>query len=146
MGLTANTTPAQITRALMDSISFQVWEMFAVLAENFHIRLPVRIDGGVSKNSAIVQLIASLIGGEVERGAESDATLLGAAHLAGLAVGFWTSRAELEQVRKVDRLFVPRALSTAEQISRERWEEATRRSKRWPYADRLFGADDEGEV
>jgi putative glycerol kinase 5 len=131
MGLTANSTPAHTTRALMESICFQVAELFGVLAENFHIRTPVRIDGGVSKNNTIVQLIASLVDGDIERGSESDATLLGAAHLAGLAVGFWGSRAELQTTRRVDRVFVPRPLTEGERNSRKWWTDATQRTKNW---------------
>lgn len=94
------------------------------------------VDGGVSKNDFICQLLADLTGLHVERSADAELSVLGAGFLAGLNGGFWTSREELVRMRRIDRTFVPAAAGVRDvRVAKLRdWERAVERFRGW-YAD-----------
>jgi glycerol kinase len=91
----------------------------------------LRVDGGAAANDLMMQTQADILGVPVVRPAVTETTALGAAYLAGLAVGYWQDTSELAQQWKVDRRFDPCADRTAATAQRQRWHEAIERAKGW---------------
>lgn len=90
------------------------------------------VDGGVSKNDFICQLLADLTKLKVERAYDSELSALGAGFLAGLRVGIWNSRDELIKLRKIERVFVPNeGVHERSMIKMKNWERAVGRFKGW---------------
>ncbi|MCX6925248.1 MAG: glycerol kinase GlpK, partial [Verrucomicrobia bacterium] len=107
-GLTRGTTGGHIARAALEGIAFQVADVLDVMREDSGIRLPeLRVDGGASANNLLMQFQADLLQVPVVRPKVAETTALGAACLAGLAVGFWKDRAEVQQSWQPDRTFEP---------------------------------------
>ena len=133
MGMTANTKPAHIVRALLENIAFSVEELVNVLASDFHTHIPIKIDGGVSRNSFIVQLISSLTGSTIDRAENIESTLLGAAYFAGLATKFWHSKEEVAKLRKTDVVIQPKPVDEHTAHSLRRWKETIKRIQKWHF-------------
>ena len=91
----------------------------------------LRVDGGAAANNTLMQIQADLLGVPVVRPAVTETTALGAAYLAGLGVGFWTSPDELIGQWQMDRRFEPQMPRNAAQALRSRWSAAVERSKAW---------------
>jgi glycerol kinase len=91
----------------------------------------LRVDGGAATNNTLMQFQADLLGVPVVRPAVTETTALGAAYLAGLAVGYWSSVEEITGQWKVDRRFEPNMARAAVGALRERWTAALERSKGW---------------
>lgn len=132
VGITRGTNKRHIARAVLESITYQMTDLLEAMKADSDIRLEeLRVDGGASVSDIMMQIQANMIGTTVNRPKVVETTALGAAYLAGLAVGVWKSRAEIEGIREVSREFVPQ-LSEAE---RERlyagWKKAVERSKDW---------------
>ncbi|XP_022257261.1 putative glycerol kinase 5, partial [Limulus polyphemus] len=108
IGLTNRSTRAHMARALLESLAFRIKQMYEAILEGANFQLNyLRIDGGVSNNDFLVQLVADLTEHPVNRPKQRDMSCLGAAFLAGLAVGVWNSLEELEHLRYEDRVFSP---------------------------------------
>jgi glycerol kinase len=106
IGLTRGVTRAHVVRAALESLALQTRDVVDAMAADAGARLTMlRVDGGASANDFLMQLQADLLGVVVERPKLVETTGMGAAFLAGLAVGFWRSPAELARVRRVDRKF-----------------------------------------
>jgi glycerol kinase len=136
IGLTRGTTAAHIARAALDSIAFQV----ADLAEAMHQDagkplVELRVDGGASVNDTLLQLQADFLQLPVVRPKVTETTALGAAYLAGLAVGMWKNRDTVAQHWKVDRRFEPLMPADKAAAMRARWNQAVERSKNWAVKD-----------
>ena len=129
-GLTQDSTPAHLARAALDAICFQSCDVVRCMASDSGQPLErLRVDGGASVNDLLMQLQADLVGMPVERPAISETTALGAAYLAGLAVGEWSDLRELAGQRRIDRIFEPR-LSADERESRyAAWRRAVERAR-----------------
>src|SRR6185503_17369807 len=126
-------TPAgHIARAALESIAYQVGDLLEAVRLDSGISLgELRVDGGASTNDALLQFQADLLGVPVVRPAVTETTALGAAYLAGLAVGFWSSAEEIARQWRADpRLEPSRPRAEADRL-RERWREAVSRSKGW---------------
>lgn len=107
-GLTRGTTKAHLIRAALEAIAYQSVDVFRAMEEESGIALQgVRVDGGATRNNFLMQFQADMLGVEVTRPKVQETTALGAAYLAGLAVGFWESRQELQKLWSVDRVFRP---------------------------------------
>ena len=132
IGVTRGTTRAHIARAALESIAYQVDDLLTAVVRDSQISLTeLRVDGGASTNDALMQFQADLLGVPVVRPAVTETTALGAAYLAGLAVGFWSSADEIARQWRVERRFEPAMpRGEAEQL-RERWREAVRRAGGW---------------
>jgi glycerol kinase len=91
----------------------------------------LRVDGGAAVNDLLMQFQADVLGVPVVRPRVTETTALGAAYLAGLAVGFWKSPEELRTGRKGDVRFEPRMNAGERAARRERWKKAVERSKGW---------------
>lgn len=116
-GLTRSTTRADLVRATLDSIAYQVHDVLVAMEKDGGHRIPaLRVDGGASANDYLMQFQADLSGRPVRRPSMPESTVLGAAILAGLAAGVWRSADELEGLRKLDRAFRPQ-MKAAERTS-----------------------------
>ena len=124
-GLTGATQPAHILRAALDSMAFQAQDVLSVMTQESGLGIAeLRVDGGAAANDALMQLQADLAGVPVSRPASVESTALGAAFLAGLAVGFWRDEGEVQAMRREVVRMVPsgrRGIAAAEY---ERWRTA----------------------
>ncbi len=137
VGITRGTTSGHVARAALESIAYQVDDLLEAVSRDSGIRLAeLRVDGGASTNDGLMQFQADLLGVPVVRPAVTETTALGAAYLAGLAVGFWKSPAEISGQWRVDRRFEPSMARTDAERLRERWREAVGRSRGWIAAGR----------
>jgi glycerol kinase len=108
VGLTRGTTRAHMARAALEGIALQVMDVLKAMEADSGITLKeLRVDGGASANNLLMQLQADLLGVPVVRPRVNETTALGAAYLAGLAVGFWKSQAEIAKQWQTDRRFTP---------------------------------------
>ena len=108
MGLTLGVNRAHIVRATLESIAYQTLDVLDVMQEDSGIRLnTLKADGGASNNIFLMQFQADIASVPVMRPACVETTALGAAYLAGLAVGFWQGTKELVSNWQVDRVFQP---------------------------------------
>ena len=132
VGLSRGSTRAHIARAALEAIAFQSAEvLFAMQRDARQPLLELRVDGGATANDLLMQFQADLLGVPVVRPRVTETTALGAAYLAGLAVGFWSSTEEVAANWRVDRRFEP-ALPREEAEARLRtWERAVERSRDW---------------
>jgi glycerol kinase len=132
VGLTRGTTKAHIARAALESIALQTMDVLAAMQADAGIKLrQLRVDGGASANDLLMQLQADLLGVPVVRPKVSETTALGAAYLAGLAVGFWKSQAEIARQWQVDETFTPAMKAPARKKIAAGWERALERAKAW---------------
>jgi glycerol kinase len=107
-GLTRGTSKAHIVRAVLESLAYQTKDVLSVMEEESGLPLQsLSVDGGAVNNNLLMQFQSDLLGVPVERPVINESTALGAAYLAGLAVGFWKNRRELAELRQVDKVFTP---------------------------------------
>jgi len=108
-GLTRGTTRAHLVRAVLEALAYQTRDVLDAMQADAQLRLSVlRADGGAIGNDFLAQFQSDLLDVDLERAAISETTALGAACLAGLAVGFWERREQIAGQRRIDRLFRPR--------------------------------------
>jgi glycerol kinase len=132
VGITRGTTSGHLARAALESIAYQVADLLDAMAADAGIPLKeLRVDGGAATNNTLMQFQADLLGVPVVRPAVTETTALGAAYLAGLAVGYWASADAITGQWKVDRRFEPAMPRAAASTLRERWTLALERSKGW---------------
>ena len=132
VGITRGTTAAHIARAAMDSIAFQSAQLLECMQQDSHTPLhELRVDGGASNNNAMMQFQADILGVPVVRPRVTETTALGAAYLAGLAVGFWQDQAEIASQWQVDRRFEPSMSADERQALMATWKRAVQRSMDW---------------
>ena len=132
IGLRRDTRPGHIARAALESIAFQVADVLeAVEADTGKPLEALRVDGGAAVNDLLMQFQADVLGVPVVRPQVTETTALGAAYLAGLAVGFWNSPDELRSGRTGDVRFEPRMDADDRALRRQRWKRAVERSKKW---------------
>jgi len=135
-GLTRGATDAHVARAAMEAIPLQVGDlMVAMEADAGHPLEAVRADGGVTVNSLVMQTLANVLELPVDVAQVAESTALGAAYLAGLAVGLWTKPEDLPLLSAVARTY-PSQTDEVERMRdlRVRWAEAVRRSMKWETA------------
>jgi glycerol kinase len=132
VGLTRGTTKAHIARAALEAICLQSADVFAAMQADSGIALSeLRVDGGATANQLLMQLQADVLGVPVVRPVVTETTALGAAYLAGLAVGVWRDAAELTAQWAVDKRFEPTWTDSQRRAKRARWAEAVERSRGW---------------
>ena len=128
LGLTRGVTRAHLVRATLESLAFQIRDVADAMAADAGSPLQaLRVDGGASANDFLMQFQADLLGLPVERPALVETTAVGAAQLAGLAVGFWRTPKELAAMRRKDRRFRPRMPAERREALYRGWHEAVRR-------------------
>jgi glycerol kinase len=132
IGLRRSTQPGHIARAALESISFQVADVLEAM--NADTQAPcreLRVDGGASANNMLMQFQADLLGIPVVRPEVIETTALGAAYLAGLATGFWSSPEEIWKLRDAGKRFEPKMPREQATAARERWKNAVERAGHW---------------
>jgi len=132
VGLTRGTTKAHLARAALESIAFQVADLVAAMQADSGLPLPeMRVDGGAVRNDLLMQFQADLLGVPLLRPVMTETTAIGAAYLAGLAVGFWKSPQEIAGLHRIDRRFEPQMPRSRARLLQARWQQAVERAKQW---------------
>lgn len=132
VGITRGTTAAHIARATLEGIAFQVADVLDAMKRDAEIPMTeLRVDGGAANNNLLMQFQADILGVPVVRPRIVETTALGAAFLAGLAVGFWNGIQEIESIWHSQRTFSPQMSSDEVAGRRHRWSEALKRSRQW---------------
>ncbi len=130
-GITRGTSAGHIARAAVESIAFQVADLLdAMRRDSGDAVRELRVDGGAAANDSLMQFQADILGAPVVRPPSTETTALGAAYLAGLAVGFWQNGLD-ESGQGKSRRFDPNMAQSQAQSLRDRWNEAVSRSKAW---------------
>ncbi|HLN64582.1 MAG TPA: glycerol kinase GlpK [Symbiobacteriaceae bacterium] len=132
VGLTRGAGRAHLVRAALESMCYQTRDVLGAMQADAGIELSaLKVDGGAVANNFLMQFQSDILGVPVNRPAVNETTALGAAYLAGLAVGFWSGKAELKQKWQVNRRFTP-AMDEAGRDSLYRgWKRAVERSRAW---------------
>jgi glycerol kinase len=137
IGITRGTTAGHIARAALESIAYQAADLLGAMQNDSEIVISeLRVDGGAARNDSLMQFQADLLRIPVVRPAITETTALGAAYLAGLAVGFWKNTEEVKQHLKVDQVFHPQRAEAEIARLHGRWHDALERSKGWEQPDR----------
>ncbi len=132
VGLTRYVTKAHIARAALEATAFQTRDVIeAVIADAGHGLEELRVDGGMTRNDALMQFQADILGIPVVRPKVVETTALGAAYAAGLAVGLWSSRDELRAHWKEDRRFEPQMDADQRERRYRLWKKAVEKSMDW---------------
>ena len=131
-GLTRGSTRAHIARATLESIAFQSAELAAAMCEDAGFPIAeLRVDGGAAVNNFLMQFQADLMGVSVVRPKITETTALGAAYLAGLAVGFWKTPEEITSLWAIERKFMPDLSPKDNDTRMAAWRHAVERTKNW---------------
>ena len=131
LGVTRGTTRAHLARATLEAIAFEVRDVVDVMVSEAGIKVPeLSADGGAAANDLLCQLQADQLGVPVRRPEVTETTGLGAAFLAGLGTGVWSSTAELAETWRLDRRFAP-AAGARDDGRHARWRRAVERAKGW---------------
>ena len=135
VGLTRGVNKNHIIRATLESIAYQVSDVLEAMRADSGIALTsLKVDGGASSNNVLMQLQADILQVTVHRPVCVETTALGAAYLAGLAVGYWSSQEEISRNWAVDRTFLP-AITTQERDKKlQGWKRAVTRAFDWEEA------------
>jgi glycerol kinase len=132
VGITRGTTAAHFARAALESIAYQVADVLEAMEKDSGIELgELRVDGGAAANDLLLQIQADVLGVPVVRPRVFETTALGAAYLAGLAVGFWGSQDELAEQWQKDREFTPEMDRAQADRLRQGWRRALDRARAW---------------
>ena len=131
-GIRQSTNIGHIARASLEGIAFQVDDVLTAMRKDANLEINhIKLDGGMSENIFLMQIQSSLIGIDTARAYSKEMTALGAAHLAGLAVGFWSSIEELKTLWKSNRKFSPE-LKKSDVIKMKRsWKHAIKLTHQW---------------
>jgi glycerol kinase len=132
LGITRGTTAGHIARATLESIAYQTADLLQAMEADAGTPLAeLRVDGGATANDLLMQFQADLLGCPVVRPRVTETTALGAAYLAGLAVGYWRDRAEIGRLWQAERTFTPAMERAKADEMRRNWSRALERSKGW---------------
>ena len=132
LGLTRGTSRAHIARAALEAIALQSADVFAAMGQDAGLGLKeLRVDGGAAANNLLMQMQADFSGVPVVRPKVLETTALGAAYLAGLAVGFWSGVDEIASQWQIDRRFEPQMSPELRAAKLARWHKAVARARDW---------------
>lgn len=132
VGITRGTGKAHIVRAAQESIAYQVWDLVSAMEKDTGLALSgLNADGGASRDGFLLQFQADLLGKPVRRPVVRETTALGAAYLAGLAVGFWSDTDELRRLWRQDASFSPHMEPSRREALLQGWHKAVGRSLHW---------------
>ena len=132
VGLTRGTNKNHIIRATLESIAYQTRDVLEAMQEDSGIELKaLKVDGGASANNFLMQFQSYIIGKEVHRPSTVETTALGAAYLAGLAVGFWNDKNEIKQNWCLEKTFIPIMSEEDRDLKHNKWKRAVERSLNW---------------
>ncbi|GMB09687.1 glycerol kinase GlpK [Thermolongibacillus altinsuensis] len=129
-GLTRGTTKEHFIRATLESLAYQTKDVLMAMEADSGITLKtLRVDGGAVKNNFLMQFQSDILGVPVERPVVNETTALGAAYLAGLAVGYWNSKEEIAQQWNIDRSFTPAMTKEVQENLYEGWKKAVQAAR-----------------
>lgn len=132
IGLTRGSGRAQIVRATLEAIAYQTRDVLAAMRQDSGLDITtLRVDGGAARNDFLMQFQADILGVQVQRPMVTETTALGAAYLAGLAVGYWSSQAEIAAQWAVERTFEPSMNDRTRDDLYHGWQRAVERSQDW---------------
>ena len=132
LGLTRGSGRAQIVRATLESIAYQSRDVVDAMSADAGLALQgLRVDGGAAANDFLMQFQADILGVAVQRPAITETTALGAAFLAGIAVGFWRDQEEIAGQWRVERVFEPRMAVDEREGRYALWQRAVERARAW---------------
>jgi glycerol kinase len=132
LGITRGTTPAHITRAALESIAYQTRDVLECMEKDSGVKLKeLRVDGGATANGFLMQFQADILGVPVVIQEITETTALGAAYLAGLAIGFWKDPNQIDQNFKVQKKYVPHMTSKQRESLYRKWKMAVERARGW---------------
>jgi glycerol kinase len=131
VGITRGTTSAHIARAALESIAFQSFDLLKAMEADAGIPIAeLRVDGGATNNNLLMQFQSTIVNTKVVRPTMVETTALGAAYLAGLAVGFWKDQAEITAKWQVDKIFEPQK-EVDISVMIKGWERAIKATNNW---------------
>ena len=132
LGLTRGAGKAHLVRATVESLAYQVHDVLEAMEKDSGLDLSaLRVDGGASANNFLMQFQSDILGVNVERPATLEVTALGAAFLAGLAVGYWSGLDDVRNRLHIERVFEPSA-DKEKQVQRYKgWKKAVSRALQW---------------
>ena len=140
LGLTRGSSRAHIARAALEGIALQATDVLEAMQADSGLPLAqLRVDGGAAANNLLMQIQADVLGIEVVRPKNAEATVLGAAYLAGLAVGYWPNKDAIASQWEVDRVFRPAAEATERSRVRAMWRRALERARDWAREEESAG-------
>ncbi|HEV7221544.1 MAG TPA: glycerol kinase, partial [Pirellulales bacterium] len=132
LGITRGTTAGHLARAAIEAMAFQTRDLLEAMRDDAGIKLTeLKVDGGASVNNALMQFQADLLGVTVKRPAVRETTALGAAYLAGLAVGYWQGPGDVVRNWALDRQFTPTMPDEQRDVLYRRWQKAVGRALDW---------------
>ncbi|MFB0935353.1 MAG: FGGY-family carbohydrate kinase, partial [Propionivibrio sp.] len=136
VGLTRGANRNHIVRATLESIAYQTRDVLQAMQDDSGITLKaLKVDGGAVANNFLMQFQSDILGVPVDRPLVTETTAMGAAFLAGLAVGFWKDKAEIAAKWNVDRTFNPDMEPAARETRYKGWKKAVERSRAWEDAE-----------
>ena len=132
VGLTRGANAAHICRSVLEAIAYQMTDLLEAMKQDSDIELSeLRVDGGASVSDIMMQIQSDMIRTNVNRPKMVETTAIGAAYLAGLAVGFWKDTEEIEKIREVDKIFEPKMDMEKREKRYRGWLRAVERSRDW---------------
>jgi glycerol kinase len=132
VGLTRGSGREEIVRATLEAIAYQTRDVLEAMRADSGLTLPaLRVDGGAVRNDFLMQFQADILNVPVQRPMVTETTALGAAYLAGLAVGFWQSQTEIADKWKVERTYEPSMTPDQREFLYAGWKRAVERAKAW---------------
>jgi glycerol kinase len=132
IGITRGTSREHLVRATLEGIVFSTKDFLETMRKESGVSISsIKVDGGAARNNFLMQFQADMLDAEVVRPINSEATSLGAAYMAGLAVSYWASPADCFAGQQVDRVFTPHMTSEQRDRLYAEWTEAVRRSMGW---------------
>ncbi|MDO5784886.1 MAG: glycerol kinase GlpK [Eubacteriales bacterium] len=137
VGITRGTTKEHIVRAALESLAYQTADVLHVMEQDAGLCLrSLKVDGGACANDFLMEFQSDIIGVPVERPACVETTAMGAAYLAGLAVGYWADREEIRKTIVPDRTFAPQMEALRREKLLQGWKRAVQRSLAWAAEDK----------
>ena len=128
-GIDRSTTKGHLARAVLEGIALQIQDLAGAMTLDSGRDIPAfKVDGGAVRNELLMQFQADILGTNVVRPKNTESTSLGAAFLAGLAVGFWKSPEDIRKAWKADRIFKPKMPDEVRAHHLEKWREAVKRA------------------
>src|SRR6478735_707738 len=135
VGITRGTTSAHIARAALESIAYQTMEVIKAMQADANIEVKeLRVDGGATANNLLMQFQSDMLGTKIIRPVITETTALGAAYLAGLAVGYWKDLEEISGQWQAEKTFEPQMPSTQKEQLIKGWERAIKTAQAWSEA------------
>ncbi len=132
IGLTRGTTAAHIARATLEAIAYQSADLVSAMEKDAGVAVQeLRVDGGAARNDLLMQFQADILGIPVVRPQQWESTALGAAYLAGLAVGFWSDASQIDAQWRIERVFEPTMSNDHRTSLLAGWRKAVDRAKSW---------------